>query len=258
MTFVVRATPGTRRLVGLFVLAVVPALFHSNVLVAADAEAVSVERRVRNALRRRADRTWYDARADGPRSVRLRPPRTPPQTSPTTTSGRAAPRSWDLDFRALIRIVLIAALVGAALLLVRAYRRRVAWRRGEKPPRGDESDRPGVIDVSALPDAETGEVDDWLAAADAAAEQGDFRRAMILLFGHELLLLHAAGAIALSRGKTNRQYLREARSQPPVAGPFQTAIHHFEQVYFGARALSPEQWRRLRSDEPRFHSGGAP
>jgi hypothetical protein len=55
--------------------------------------------------------------------------------------------------------------------------------------------------------------------------------------------------IRLTKGKTNRQYLREARARPLLREILDRTMIPFEDVFFGHHKLSREQfeqcWRRL-------------
>ncbi len=88
--------------------------------------------------------------------------------------------------------------------------------------------------------------DPWTAAR-AAAERGDYNRAIILLYSHQLLELDRSQIIHLTKGKTNRQYLREVRSRPGLAAMLSTTIVAFEDVFFGGHDLASgrfeECWR---------------
>ena len=61
---------------------------------------------------------------------------------------------------------------------------------------------------------------DLLAMARQAYNANDFRSAAIYLYSHVLLSLDHFGWIRLTRGKTNRQYLRELRDQHQMSGIF--------------------------------------
>ena len=218
----------------------------------------AAEWQVRGALRRQADRTWYDAGSDEARAVALPPIRRPANRPQTNSGGGGAPPAWDLNLQWLMRAALVILLVIVAVALFYAYRRMVEQRRrrtiGPVPtPRGAGR----LVDVSALPEEAAGGIDDLLAAADAAAAAGRFDRALVLLFSHELTLLHAAGVISLDRGKTNRTYVREASSRSELIAPFRRTVHQFERVYFGAKEASADDWRELRREESLFPQGAA-
>lgn len=70
---------------------------------------------------------------------------------------------------------------------------------------------------------------------------GDFDRAIIFLYGHQLLMLDRAGWLRLSRWKTNNQYVRETRQSHPRVGEHLGHIaSEFERSYFGKHRITRE------------------
>ena len=76
--------------------------------------------------------------------------------------------------------------------------------------------------------------------------EGQFDQAIILLFGHQLLLLDQHGLLRLSRGKTNNRYVRETRMKDSRCATWlrQTA-DAFEHSYFGRHEIPSEIFQRL-------------
>lgn len=75
---------------------------------------------------------------------------------------------------------------------------------------------------------------------------GRYDQAIILLFGHQLLMLDQAGVLRLNRGKTNRKYLRETRAAD--VGAFQLlsgTVAAFERSYFGCHPIAAGDFERL-------------
>ena len=69
-------------------------------------------------------------------------------------------------------------------------------------------------------------------------EAGEHEQAIILLFGHQLLLLDASGHLRLTRGKTNGRYVREARRTDRDAGDcLRLTATAFERSYFGRHRI---------------------
>jgi hypothetical protein len=102
---------------------------------------------------------------------------------------------------------------------------------------------PSAVDrLEELPFTLEQPADDLLTAARRAAEQGDYDRAIIFLYSHQLLELDRREAIRLTKGKTNRQYLRELRLRPGLAPLLATSMVAFEEVYFGGHALGQERF----------------
>lgn len=85
--------------------------------------------------------------------------------------------------------------------------------------------------------------------------EGDFERAIIFLYGHQLLLLDRAGSLRLSRWKTNSQYVRETRTSDPSAGEsLSRTAFAFERSYFGRHALTGIQFEKLWLDNLQLES----
>ncbi|MEM9364878.1 MAG: DUF4129 domain-containing protein [Planctomycetota bacterium] len=87
---------------------------------------------------------------------------------------------------------------------------------------------------------------DLRARAEEAMRNGEHERALIFLFGHQLLLLDAVGWLRLTRGKTNRQYVREARRGHANASSILAGtVNQFERSYFGKHAVSASEFEEL-------------
>lgn len=80
-------------------------------------------------------------------------------------------------------------------------------------------------------------------------QQGDLRRATILLFSHVLVSLDQKGFVRLKKGKTNRQYLRELNPHQMLSGYFGEVMVRFEEAFFGDREIERSSfescWNRL-------------
>ena len=75
--------------------------------------------------------------------------------------------------------------------------------------------------------------------AERLMNAGQFDQAIILLFGHQLLLLDHAGLLRLSRGKTNGRYVRETRAADhESADRLRLTATAFERSYFGRHTIA--------------------
>ena len=79
---------------------------------------------------------------------------------------------------------------------------------------------------------------DLLSLARQAYNANDFRNAAIYLYSHVLLSLDHFGWIRLTRGKTNRQYLRELSDAQNMSRFFEPLMIGFERAFFGNYDLS--------------------
>jgi hypothetical protein len=91
---------------------------------------------------------------------------------------------------------------------------------------------------------------DMLSETRSWIQKGDFENAIICYFGYQLLELDRANMIYVARGKTNGQYIREARKKSPaLAEILDVTVRTFERTYFGRHELTAEgfdaAWRRV-------------
>jgi len=82
-----------------------------------------------------------------------------------------------------------------------------------------------------------------------------FDEAIVMLFGHQLLLLDRCRVLRLARGKTNGRYVREARGNAPQANPFfVNTVTAFEASYFGGHTPSADRFAKLWQDNSTLES----
>jgi hypothetical protein len=193
----------------------------------------------RAALRDSYSRPWYDADQDAVRRIDVSPRKR------KDSRGIAPP---DLSLLTILAwVVLGLALLFVAYLLVMAYLRRenaVANTQTNAAKRDyDVADR-----IEALPFMARRDQSDLLGQARRHYEAGNYAEAIIYLFSYQLVELDRHGIVHLDRGKTNRQYLREAKSGG-LRGLLESTMVAFEDVFFGARQLDRSQfeqcWNRL-------------
>ncbi len=82
--------------------------------------------------------------------------------------------------------------------------------------------------------------------AERLMQEAQFDQAIILLFGHQLLLLDHAGLLRLSRGKTNGRYVRETRAVDRDCGDrLRLTATAFERSYFGRHSITGQEFAML-------------
>jgi len=182
---------------------------------------------------------WYDAASDGVHRIDVSPPRELPRLSlPSLPEGL-------LQWTAWIGIALL--LSGLAYLLIRAYLRRRRDSQSDSEDRAAEMGEPQRIE--SLPLALRGGRGDLLVEARRYYQQGNYGRAIVYLFSFQLLQLDKRQLIRLSRGKTNRQYLRELGPRPTLRQLVEQTMLAFEDVFFGNHPLDRARfescWSRL-------------
>lgn len=204
----------------------------------------------REALSSRWDFPWYDAEADTLTHVKVKPPPPPQQTQSGSSllSGLISWLGW-------ITLGLLLATI-AAMLVLAFWRREVAEVGHIVAPANADSLPTSPDRVEALPEGAQVAVDDLLAAARESYHQGDFARAIVLLFSHRLVELDKRHWICLARGKTNRQYLREMGRRGATRSRLQPLVERtmvlFERTLFGRRSPTREEFDLCWSHNDEF------
>jgi len=182
---------------------------------------------------------FYDARTD---DVRLIPPRTPP-----------TPVNWSLDPR-IIGYIIVGVLVILLVLVVIFLLRRLRSFQGDAA--GDLADgqrRLSDVDrIEALPFHIKAGQGDLLAQATELYRQGRFAEAIVLLFSYLLVEMDKHQVIRLSKGKTNRQYLREIGPRRALRALVERTMFAFEAVFFGHHSLDREGFEACWSQVAEF------
>jgi hypothetical protein len=198
----------------------------------------------REALDRWWGYPWYDSATDSLRRIEIQPPRPPSNFD------------WQALFeviRVLGWVVLAGVLALLAWLLIRAYlerERRAAQAAAREHRRRGLSE---VDRVTALPFQVKRPESDLLAEARRHYERGDYGEAIVYFYSYQLVELDKAQMIRLARGKTNRQYVREARAASGVGELLRQTMTLFEEAFFGHHAIDKTQfeacWNRLAEFE---------
>jgi hypothetical protein len=94
---------------------------------------------------------------------------------------------------------------------------------------------------------------DLLAAARACYETGDYGKAIIYAYAYQLVELDKRHLVQLSKGKTNRQYLRELGVRPGLQGLLRETMLAFEDVFFGHHSLSKPRFQHCWDNLDEFH-----
>jgi hypothetical protein len=195
---------------------------------------------------------WYDASKDAPRPLRVgeksetkASAQKLPSKGPRRTNGGSGGFSLfgsALQVAGLVLLTLILAAVAA--LIVWAFLRNEST---QTPGASIVSASRDVDRVEQLPFALKRASGDFLAEARRLAEAGNHSEAIIYLYSHLLVQLDKHHVIRLAKGKTNRQYLRETRARPVLAGILETTMVAFEDVFFGCHQLEKERFEECHS-----------
>ncbi len=192
---------------------------------------------------------WYDAANDTTRGLQLPPDKTaapppPPKPAPVTYGSNTSSAS---DFEYLWWFLLAVVVLIVLWLIIRTMQQRdPEWQAAKARP------QPGTLTSVArltdLPVELSPRVTNMYDEAQRLAGLGNYALAIVYLYSHMLVRLTEARRIELSKGKTNRVYLRELRGDPELWKFFNRAIVQFEGSYFGNHPPSPAQFEALSHD----------
>ena len=189
-----------------------------------------------------------------PRKNRAKPQRTRSLNQNTAGGGGGGGGSgWfgslnlGSGLRWLFLILMVSAVLAAAVWVATRFQTDDAPAGpGRSKRREDDGPSYDIERIEELPEALVRISDDPREAARQWRERGEFDRAVECLFAHQLLLLDHAGRLRLSRGKTNRRYVRECRSNDASAGAtLEATTAAFDRSYFGNRPPTGEQFDAL-------------
>lgn len=151
--------------------------------------------------------------------------------------------------------IVILALLILIYALVRVYlniNQQPAFSLTAGAASGANSPEDDARRVESLPFALDARRQSLLDLARAAADAGDYSRAVVYLYSHELVELDRRHLIRLTRGKTNRQYLREVAGQRDLRQLLEQTMIAFEDAFFGNVRLTRERFERCWSQLSHF------
>ncbi len=196
---------------------------------------------------------WYDEQTGQLKSPVLEPLTDPtaPQKWVWKPRNKTNPgRSWQFpaigDFAAFVIEVILWVLAGITLIWLIVYVlnsfQNFESARSQHPQRDDDDDSIATHKLAELPFATGSSKSNLLDAAREFYESSEYGRAIICLFGYQLLQLDRHDRIHLWKGKTNGQYLREVKSDAWLSNLLGETIHTFEAHFFGNHPVSREQF----------------
>ena len=231
-----------RRIVALVVVLALPAIHHGQVI-GDPIQSGSA------ALRGAGDFPWYDADSDRLRRVDVAVEPPPQHSEATWEIPELQTPQPNVNFSFLGDLLqllgwalLIALIVAIVYFLVNAHRNRDA----ALALSGSNEVRQTVVTdrqrIESLPFQLREMKRDFLTMADELYRSGDYNEAIIYLFSYQLLQLDRANLIRLTRGKTNRQYVRELGSRTAIRRIMLHTIRSFEEVFFGHHSLDKQRF----------------
>jgi hypothetical protein len=201
----------------------------------------------RKALQGSAEFPWYDQDRDSVKRVDVQPPKdlanrkSKWQRQPWN-SPKGIPE-WLIQVLEVLGWTILAV---AIFLVIYFLIKAVMWGDWRSGVSGSAAvELHGDIDrIEALPFQLQRPRGDLLAEARRCYEAGQYGEAMIYLYSYQLVELDRHQLIRLSKGKTNRQYLREVRPRRGLSDILFRSMVAFEDVFFGQHPM----------DRPRFET----
>ena len=211
---------------------------------------------VKEALGGRAGYPWYDPETDDFKYVDV-PNEEPPEIRDwDLPNGQTSPTSFSLTGFWQVLEIMAWLLVGALLLLVGFYLMKTLLNRDNAKFGVDQSVQESAAHaarIEKLPFQVKRPQADLLGEARRHYQQGNFGEAIIYYFSFQLVELDRCHVIRLAKGKTNRQYLRELKTEPNLRSVLEQTIVAFEDVFFGNRSLTRSRfeacWNHLGAFE---------
>ncbi|MHB0956997.1 MAG: DUF4129 domain-containing protein [Pirellulaceae bacterium] len=214
----------------------------------------------REVLRTKSDLPWYDPDTDALHRIEVTPDEDDPYRhsswaadrapNAATTSANAPSTFW--KFMQVIAWIVLGGLLAAVMwLLVRAAQRLDVGNSVEPAVvdrAGSDAQRMEDLPINVPPSDH-----DLLAAARACYEAGDYGKAITYAYAYQLVELDKRHLVQLSKGKTNRQYLRELRMKPGLQILLRETMLAFEDVFFGHHALSKLRFQHCWDSLDEFH-----
>jgi hypothetical protein len=202
---------------------------------------------------------WYDPAKDELKPIRLGRDEVQDYPVERTEWFNFDIPQWLIDiFGDLVRVVgyllLFALLALVVYLIIRAYLiAKGLTKKGTKKVSKGLALNADIDRIENLPFEIEVPRGDLLEEARRRYEMGDYRNAIIYLYSYQLIRLDEHQYIKLTLGKTNRQYLREVRQQPPLARILEQTMVTFEDVFFGQYTISRDEFEPCWQNLSSFH-----
>jgi hypothetical protein len=214
----------------------------------------------RRALAQRGSYPWYDAEHDAVRRLDVAPPKSSAEhrnskweSQPMATPTLSPWRFLGEVLRWLVWALLLLVLVGLVILLIRAFLGYEGRQASVPGLSAEELARDHGVRIENLPFPVPKTQTDLLAEARRLYEAGRFGEAVVYLYSYQLLELDKHHVIRLTRGKTNRQYLREAGTRADLGDTLKATMVAFEDVFFGHHELDRSGFEACWSRLDDFH-----
>jgi hypothetical protein len=209
----------------------------------------------KEAISEAADFPWYDSSNDSVQRIDVKPRKDIDNRHSkwqTKLPDFSLP-AWLVQLLKVLMWALIAVVFGFLIyLLVRAVVSYEEGMRGTAP--GGVRTVAGEIDrVESLPFQLKRPQTNLLEEARRLYEVGEYGEAVVYLYSYQLIQLDQNHLIRLTRGKTNRQYLREIRRRPNVHGLLERTMIAFEDFFFGNHSIDRRRFESCWNALDDFH-----
>lgn len=211
----------------------------------------------REAFRRSARYPWYDRETDNFRRVNVDPPQNIAGKRNSRWELGESNWKWKFNFglfsdaSGIISVIMYVLLAGLVVVLLIVIIRMASKAIPDVPPAITNDLTFDSARVGDLPFHFDGETVDLLPMAEQMRAQGKFGQAIVYLFSYQLLHLDHNRLIRLTKGKTNRQYVRELRPNQDLQRILEQTMVAFEDVFFGEHSLTGDRfegcWTLLNS-----------
>jgi hypothetical protein len=182
---------------------------------------------------------FYDSETDDVRLIPIEQPR--------------APSNWSFEPKIIGYIVLGVLAIFLILILIFFVRRLRTYQAAGDADAGREAKGLSDVDrIEALPFRVQPGQGDLLAQATELYRQGRFSEAIVLLYSYFLVEMDKHQVIRLTKGKTNRQYLREIGARRSLRALIERAMTTFEAVFFGDHPLDRQGFEACWSQVAEF------
>lgn len=188
---------------------------------------------------------WFDQEKQELRPINVQPSEQPPRPpdvaenmqDPDEDSGMGGMAGF--GFWAALQMLGWAAIAALIILILIYLLATLLGRRTPAIEAATETISETHVDrVEKLPFQVARGTSDLLGEARRCFAQGDYNQAIVYLFSHQLVELDKHNLIRLTRGKTNRQYLRELGEHRELQQLLQQTMIAFEDVFFGDHPLT--------------------
>lgn len=149
--------------------------------------------------------------------------------------------------------LLVMALVAVGYFLVRAFLVAESGHASGKAVTEGTLGTGDIDRVESLPFQLKAPQTDLLAEVRRHHEAGNYKDAIIYLYSYQLVELDKHQLIRLTKGKTNRQYLREVQRRGDLFRSLQASMLAFEDVFFGNHSLERGRFESCWSGLDAFH-----